>query len=110
MLRVLPFADAELLQLDLGCAAGDLDLGAVVQVVAGRALEPRHFAIFFCHDNTTNASVVSCPLSVAAPARGAPRDKSEQLTTDYGPLTLFQDLGHHAGADRLAAFADGEAE
>ncbi len=38
MRRVLALALAILLQLDLGRPAGDLDLGAIIQVIAGRAL------------------------------------------------------------------------
>ena len=65
MHRVLPFAVAEFLQLDLWGSAGDFDLRAVVKIVALRALKPRHFSILFCHDNTLKLSVVSRPLSVA---------------------------------------------
>jgi hypothetical protein len=51
MHRVLSLTIAILLKLDLGGAAGDLDFGSVIQVVALRTLEPRHFSVFFCHDD-----------------------------------------------------------
>jgi hypothetical protein len=64
MLRVLALSLAILLQLDLRSAADDFDLGAVIQIAAFDALQPRHFAIFFSHDNTKNCqwSVVRRPL------------------------------------------------
>src|SRR5687768_3787975 len=64
MHRVLALAVAVLLQLDLGRAAGHLDLGAVVEVVAVRALQPRHFPVLFCHTSPTRCqwSVVSGQL------------------------------------------------
>jgi hypothetical protein len=43
------FAPAVFFELDLLGAAGDLDFGAVVQVVAGGALQPHHFSVFLCH-------------------------------------------------------------
>src|SRR5438046_208139 len=51
MLRVLALARTILFQLDLGSAAGDSDLGSVVEIVALGTLQPRHFAVFFCHDS-----------------------------------------------------------
>ena len=59
MHRVLPLTRTVLLELDLGRAAGDLDFGTVIQVVALRTLEPRHFSILFCHDNTFKV-IVDC--------------------------------------------------
>jgi len=50
MQRVAAEARAVLLDLDLLRAAGDLDLGAVVQVARFGALKPHHFSAFFCHD------------------------------------------------------------
>jgi hypothetical protein len=49
MQRVLAQARAVLLDLDLLHAAGDFDLRAVVQIARFRALQPHHFAVFFCH-------------------------------------------------------------
>src|SRR5688500_8846502 len=46
---VLALAGAVLLQVHLLNAAGDLDIGAVVQVVAAGALQPDHFAGFLGH-------------------------------------------------------------
>src|SRR5688500_16413640 len=50
---VRAFAGAELLHFDLLHAARDLDLGAVVQVAAARALQPDVFATLFSHDGLT---------------------------------------------------------
>jgi hypothetical protein len=52
MRRVLPFALAILLQLDLRRAAGDFDFGAIIQIVADRTLKPRHFSVLFSHIDT----------------------------------------------------------
>jgi hypothetical protein len=53
VLRVLAFAHAIFFEFDFGGSAGDLDFGSVIQVIALGALEPGHFAVFFCHDNTS---------------------------------------------------------
>ena len=67
------FARAVFLELDLRSAAGDFDLRAVVQIVAARTLEPRHFAIIFGHD--------ICPLSIV---RGPLLPLlTQQRTTDH---------------------------
>src|SRR4051794_34501346 len=52
MKRVPAEARAVFLNFDLLHAAGDFDLRAVVQVPGLRALEPDHFSVLFCHDNT----------------------------------------------------------
>src|SRR6266699_2495667 len=55
MHRMLAFPRALFLQLNFRRAAGDLDLGAIVQIIALRALKPGHLAIFFCHCETSGA-------------------------------------------------------
>jgi hypothetical protein len=62
MQRVLAKPRRVLLDLDLLHAAGDSDLGAVVQVTGFGALKPDHFSILFCH--TTPLQTVSGQLSV----------------------------------------------
>src|SRR5688572_20893736 len=69
-------ARAELLDLDLLHAARHLDLGAVVEVRAARALEPDVFATLFCHDDTEPACESKRPASGAA-----------NRTLDDGPST-----------------------
>src|SRR6476661_6471759 len=50
MHRVLALTRTVFFAFDLGRAAGDSDLGAIVEIVALGTLKPGHFAIFFCHD------------------------------------------------------------
>src|SRR5437868_2882260 len=78
MNRMPSLARAMLLALDLGNPADHLDLGPVVQIAALGALQPRHLAILFCHDNFSMRqwSVVRC------------KGHSAQLTTDNGLLTM----------------------
>ena len=49
MQRVLAKFAIVLLNFDLLHAAGDFNLGAVVQVTGFGALKPNPFAVFFCH-------------------------------------------------------------
>jgi hypothetical protein len=57
--RVLAQTLAVFFQLDFRRSAGDLDLGAIVQVTGFGALKPRHFAVFFCHDNLKKPRVLA---------------------------------------------------
>src|SRR5687767_5282247 len=91
-----------LLDFDLLHAAGDLDLGAIVQIVGLRALEPDHVSVFFCHTTPSYC----CQL---APGQ-YPGLIVQRYLQSRGSVALGEDLRHHARADRLAAFADGEAE
>src|SRR3954465_7040619 len=47
-----PQARAVFLDLDFLRSAGHLDLGAIIQIARLGALQPDHFATFFCHDTT----------------------------------------------------------
>src|SRR5215210_2020619 len=47
-----PQARAVLLDLYFLRSAGHLDLGAIIQIARFGALQPDHFATFFCHDTT----------------------------------------------------------
>src|SRR4051794_34700207 len=69
--RVLSEPGALLLDFDLLHAAGDLDLGAVVQVTGFGALKPDHFAAFFRHFTPRN--------TVLSAEQGIPTQHSARL-------------------------------
>src|SRR3982751_647312 len=72
MHRVPAQPGAVLLDLDLLRAAGHLDLSAVVQVAGLGALQPDHFAAFFCHNSTYRICPIADEPAVAAQNRITP--------------------------------------